>query len=88
MDSTIVNIGQTFTIENAQDILAKYKAAVDQNNSIKIVSEEIETIDLTGIQFIYSIKHESIRGINTEINLTFSDSAKELITKCGFAAII
>ena len=88
MDSIKVNIGQSFTIENAQEILAQYKAAVDQNNTIKITSEQIDTIDLTGIQFLYSIKHEDKRGIKTELDIHFSDNAKDLINKCGFTSII
>lgn len=88
MDSNVVHIGQSFTIENAGELLEKYKDAADKKDSIKIVSDEIDVIDLTGIQFLYSLKKEAERGIKTDIKLKFTPAAKELILKCGFKSIL
>lgn len=86
--SNILKIGQSLTIDITPEILSQFQIALDNNTPIKIKSDIIESIDLTGIQLLYSMLQENQNNGIVELDLLFSDSTKELIKKCGFTQLV
>lgn len=87
-NSTILKIGSNFTIDNSNLILSQYKEALDKGRSVKLKSDIIENIDLTGIQLLFSILKDNKSEQKPEFELSFSESSTELIKKCGFSQLL
>lgn len=86
--SSLLKIGQSLTIDITPKIRSQFQKALEQNTSIKIKSERIENIDLTGVQLLYSMIQENTEECKIELELMFSDSTKDLIKKCGFTQLV
>lgn len=83
--SSILKIGPNLTIDCTSEIQSKFNKAIEQKKAVKINSELIESIDLSGIQLLLLMKRTSQSENSVEFNLSFSDSTKDLLSKCGFS---
>jgi hypothetical protein len=84
---TAIKIDSGLTIDITSEILNKFKKLVADKKPVKIQSEIIDNIDLSGIQLLFAMKKTGTSQ-ETKFQLSFSDNAKELITKSGFGELI
>lgn len=77
------------TIENIQDIKTKLQEAVANFQNIQIYVEQVEAIDLTFLQLLYSLKRSfSETSKNISFNLMLSDENKTLLRQSGLESLL
>lgn len=74
-----------FSLNNNEEIVTKLNKIVDNCKELTFNVKNIETIDLSAIQLIYSIK-KTCAGKSKKINIQFevSEEIKQLIKNSGF----
>ena len=82
----VIDIGPQLIVDNIKGIYKHYlKTFSETTDSIEIKTKVLENIDLSGIQFLlFAQEHSKKNNKTLKINLTYSEVAKELITKSGF----
>lgn len=84
-----IEIGAALTIDTVKDLYTQFNATVEQSPHIVLKSEQVETIDLAGIQFLSYVKETSgQKDIHAKIELKFSESANDLLLKSGFVNML
>lgn len=83
----VLTLDHELTFANANELLDNYIASKDKYDSL-IMQGSVDTIDLTGIQVLYSIR-KSLKENNKSITLGFkvNDETKNFILRSGFKEI-
>lgn len=85
----IIDTGPQLIVDNISGIYNGYLKISSETDSIEIKAKLIENIDLSGIQFLLFVQNHSKQNNKTlKINLSYSEIAKELITKSGFTKFL
>ncbi len=86
---TTIVVNQNLMIDNIKEMYEQLQSALDKEQEIVIKSEMVENIDLAGIQLLLYGKQMAKKGnVNLNLDITYADSAKELIVKSGFSSLI
>jgi hypothetical protein len=81
----ILDTGPQLIINNIKDIYKSYLKTISENDTVEIKTKIIENIDLSGIQFLhFAQNHAKQQHKVLKINFSYSDIAKELLSKSGF----
>ncbi|QQS51743.1 MAG: hypothetical protein IPM71_03180 [Bacteroidota bacterium] len=80
-------LGNSLTISNVNSVYAEIMEKYDEHGHLKIRSETIEQIDLTGIQLIAHLQQLG-ENFNAEFHLKFHENTRDLLSKCGFENVI
>lgn len=80
-----LDTGAQLIIDNINNLYKNYLNTITENDTVEIKTKIVENIDLSGIQFLQFAKnHAKQYNKELKINLNYSDTAKELLTKSGF----
>ena len=84
----IVFSGQ-LTINNIDKIAESLKSNIKKIKSVNITTENVENIDLTFVQILYSImKNGKNNGFEVYTSINVPDDLKLLLTNAGFSGVI
>ena len=87
--NSTVNVGNALTIEHVSRIRGEYDTTIRKSENIDIVSEKIESFDLTGIQLLYYFKKQAEKEKKTvQFKLKFDKDQKNLIEKNGLHLVL
>jgi ABC-type transporter Mla MlaB component len=86
--SSTLKIGSMLTIDYTNELHQQFNQSIKQKQPIKVQSELIESIDLSGIQLLITMMKSVSSDTKIDFNLSYSDSTKDLLTKCGFSEIL
>lgn len=87
--NTTVNVGNALTIEHISRIRGEFDDIIRKSDNIEIVSEKLESFDLTGVQLIHYFKQQAEKDKKTiHIKLQFNNDQKKMIERNGFHQII
>ena len=85
---SIVFSGQ-LTINNIDKIAESLKSNIKKIKSVDITTENVENIDLTFVQILYSImKSGKNDGFEVLASINVPDDLKLLLTNAGFSGVI
>ncbi len=84
-----LTINQDITIINSVALKTKIEEALSATSTLDLHLEDIEVIDLAGLQLIYAVKQEALSQ-NKKLNIKFNlkDDLLETIRMAGFGDLI
>ncbi len=87
--ATTLKINQDITIINSIELKTKIEEALNSASSMELHLEDIEVIDLAGLQLIYAVKQEALNQ-NKELKIKFDlkDELLDTIRMAGFGELI
>ena len=87
--AVIITIDKDLTIENISEKYQDFLNALSKKEEVSIVAENIENIDLTGLQFlIYAKQIEKLKKAKLTMALKFSETVTQLMRKTGFEYVL
>ena len=81
-----VVIEKDFSINNIMPIKSEFTEILSKNNTINIELKDIENLDLTSVQLLYSLK--KFPGKKIEIQSNIKEDLKNIIINAGLKEII
>lgn len=84
-----LTISQDITIINSVTLKTKIEEALNSSSSLDLHLENIDVIDLAGLQLIYAVKQEALSQ-NKKLNIKFNlnDDLLKTIRMAGFGELI
>lgn len=84
-----LTINQDMTIINSAAMKTKIEEALSSTSVLDLHLEQIDVIDLAGLQLIYAVKQEA-KSQNKELNIKFNlnDDLLKTIRMAGFGDLI
>lgn len=84
-----LTISQDITIINSVALKKKIEEALNSASSLDLHLENIDVIDLAGLQLIYAVKQEALSQ-NKKLNIKFNlkDDVLKTIRMAGFGELI
>jgi anti-anti-sigma factor len=84
-----LTINQDITIINSVALKTKIEEALNATSTLDLLLQDIDVIDLAGLQLIYAVKQEA-SSQNKELNIKFNlkDDLLETIRMAGFGDLI
>jgi hypothetical protein len=83
----ILTLENDLTFSNANELIQNYISSIDKFDTL-VMQGNIESIDLTGIQAIYSIRKSLVSNKKSlAIGIKINEEAKNLILRSGFKEI-
>lgn len=84
INSVEINISGELTIDTVEDIIKDINPAIDKFQSFVINVNDIDDIDLPGIQFLISLEKTIIANDkNIEFKINLKDKFKNVIERTG-----
>ncbi len=84
-----ININNYFSVENIDELKSNVLDALGTSKHISLKLESIESIDIGGIQFIYSLQKEAKqREIDFELLFEGNEDITTLLKKTGFENLL
>ncbi len=88
-DELIINCSGQLTINSIEKISEKIKDQIKEVSKVSIDVKEVDNIDLTFIQLIYSIKNSGKKnGYQVAISMELPEDLKSLIINAGFGKLL
>jgi ABC-type transporter Mla MlaB component len=89
MRKITITLSKSILLKNIKEIHNKLKEAVHKSTHIKLILKDIEQIDLSGIQLLYSFHTMAEENkIKLEIQAMFSPEAIMLLNNCGYKYVL
>lgn len=80
-----LNLGGDLSLNSISEIHEELKKELDKVNSLQIVLNEVEQIDITLIQVLYAIEKEfKTENKSVQITMNLSDQDELLLKRTGF----
>ncbi|MBN1597392.1 MAG: hypothetical protein JW894_03805 [Bacteroidales bacterium] len=80
-----IKLKKALKIDQVSELKQKFDEGISNADSISIVSDTIESIDLAGIQLIqYFIKQSELSGKEIVFDLKMNEEQVSVLKKCGF----
>ena len=77
------------TLETVIELKEKIEPIYNKNSILKFEFIDVEEIDLSGIQMIYSLKKKNVtEQKNVQIHLEIANEMQNLLTRTGFTHLI
>ncbi len=87
--NNVLDLGATLTIDTTLGLLKQFRNQIKDNIEIRVKSSMIESIDLSGIQFLFHLKKVAQQGnIKLYFDFKLSEPVLDLTNKTGFAEIL
>ena len=84
-----INIENHFTVECIEELKTNILDSLDSCKHLSMNFKSIENIDISGLQFIYSLQKEATyKEINFELTFEGDEEIKNLLKKTGFENFI
>lgn len=84
-----ISIESFFTLECIEELKTNILDSIDNNKHISLNLNSIENIDISGLQFIYSLQKEAKqREIDLKIMFKGNEEIESLLKKTGFEYFI
>ncbi len=81
-------LGENITVKQAGKVKNDLLSLFSNSEPAKIVGDNIQNIDITFIQLMYSLKNSSVkRNKPVSFNFKLSDDLNVLLDRCGFKMI-
>jgi ABC-type transporter Mla MlaB component len=77
------------TINNIEKITTEIKTILEKPTAINIQVKEVENLDLTFVQLIYSIKNSGKKNnFKVTLSVSLSEELKSLVANAGFDSFL
>ncbi len=83
-NSAIYTIANDFSIASIESIKKEIEELLTTSDKLVIKGENIKTIDLTGIQLLYSLRHTDKDNKKITFEITLKEEVQNLLGKAGF----
>jgi ABC-type transporter Mla MlaB component len=84
-----INLGSKLVIGSVKKVYSTISECLKNKSDISLYSDQIETIDITGIQLlVWAREMAAKQGLKFETAIEYSPAAADLIGKSGFTALL